>query len=92
MREGILELTASSENDTPDLRELADLARRMSPLRAHATGDYPALESNSDAAVRDALAAGHTDVVSPTPLITMLTALRLTSAATSTATRLGRIR
>jgi hypothetical protein len=74
-----LELTAWSESDTPDLRELADLARKMSPLRAHATGDYPALESNSDAAVRDALAAGHTDVVSPTPLITMLTALRLTS-------------
>jgi pyruvate, orthophosphate dikinase len=77
--EGILELTAWSETDTPDLRKLADLARKMSPLRAHATGDYPALESNSDAAVRDALAAGHTDVVSPAPLITMLTALRVTS-------------
>jgi pyruvate,orthophosphate dikinase len=80
VREGVLELTAWSDNDIPDLRELADLARRMSPLRAHTTGDYPALESDSDAAVRDALAAGHTDVVSPTPLITMLTALRLTSA------------
>ena len=79
VREGILELTAWSENDTPDLREVADLARKMSPLRAHATGDYPVLESNSDAAVRDALAAGHTDVVSPRPLITTLIALRLTS-------------
>jgi pyruvate, orthophosphate dikinase len=79
VREGILELTAWSENDTNDLREVADLARKISPLRAHATGDYPALDSDSDAEVRDALAAGHTDVVSPKPLITMLTALRLTS-------------
>ena len=77
VREGVLELTAWSESDTPDLQELAELARRVSPLRAHPRGDHPALDNHSDDAVRDALAAGHTDVVSPTPLVTMLTALRL---------------
>jgi pyruvate,orthophosphate dikinase len=77
VRAGILELTAWSESDTPDLHTLADIARSISPLRAHAAGDYPALPKHSDADVASALAAGHTDVVSPTPLITMLTALRL---------------
>lgn len=77
VREGILELTASSDSDTPDLHELADIARRISPLRAHASGDHPRLEEHTDTAVGDAIAAGHTDVVCPTPLLTMLTALRL---------------
>ena len=77
VREGNLALSAWSENDTPELRELADLARRISPLRAHATGDYPRLDDPSDSAVRAAMDAGHTDVVSATPLIAMLTALRL---------------
>ncbi|BBZ59202.1 pyruvate, phosphate dikinase [Mycolicibacterium monacense] len=77
VREGVLPLTAWSEADSPDLRRLADIARRRSPLRAHRAGDYPVLPAGSDAAVRDALAAGHADVVSTTPLITMLTALRL---------------
>jgi pyruvate,orthophosphate dikinase len=52
VREGNLNLSAWSESDTPELRELADIARRA------------------------ALAAGHADMVSQTPLITMLTALR----------------
>lgn len=78
VREGILELTAWSESDSPDLQELVELARRHSPLQAHARGDYPVLENNSDAAVADALSFGHTDVSSPTPLITMLIAHRLT--------------
>ncbi|WP_081485308.1 pyruvate, phosphate dikinase [Mycobacterium xenopi] len=77
VREGILELSAWSEDDTPELRELADITRRVAPLRAHADGDYPTLTDNSEAAVRSALTEGHTDVVSPTPVITMLTALRL---------------
>lgn len=77
VREGVLELTAWSESDSADLAELAELARRHSPLRAHAAGEYPTLASNSEAAIRDALSAGHTDVVCPTPLITMLTAIRL---------------
>ena len=77
-REGVLELTAWSENDNPDLHELADIARKISPLRAHASGDYPVLENSSERAVRAAMTAGHTDVVCPTPLITMLTALNLT--------------
>ncbi|MGB9302478.1 MAG: pyruvate, phosphate dikinase [Mycobacterium sp.] len=77
VREGNLALSAWSEDDTPELRELADLARRISPLRAHATGDYPRLDDTSEPAVVAAMTAGHTDVVSATPLITMLTALRL---------------
>jgi pyruvate,orthophosphate dikinase len=77
VREGTLTLSAWSENDTPELRELADIALRISPLRAHADGDYQELGDHSEAAVQAAMAAGHTDVVSATPLITMLTALRL---------------
>jgi pyruvate,orthophosphate dikinase len=82
VREGNLTLSAWSENDTPELRELAGIARRISPLRAHATGDHPRLDDPSDAAVRAAMDAGHTDVVSATPLIVMLTALRLADQAT----------
>ncbi|GAB7145777.1 pyruvate, phosphate dikinase [Mycobacterium riyadhense] len=80
VREGKLPLTAWSESDTPELRELADIALRISPLRAHTIGDYPKLDDESEAAVRAAMAAGHTDVVSATPLRTMLTALRLANA------------
>ncbi|OBG27939.1 pyruvate, phosphate dikinase [Mycobacterium sp. 852002-51057_SCH5723018] len=81
VREGNLTLSAWSEKDTPELCEVADIARRISPLRAHASGDHPRLEDASDAAVRAALGAGHTDVVSATPLIVMLTALRLADEA-----------
>lgn len=35
------------------------------------------LGDTTEAAIADALAAGHTDVVSPHPLITMLIALRM---------------
>jgi pyruvate, orthophosphate dikinase len=77
VRAGNLKLSAWSETDTPELRELADIARLISPLRAHANGDYPRLDGDSDGAVRAAMATGHADVVSATPLITMLTALRL---------------
>ena len=77
VREGILELKAWSEDDTPDLAELGRIARQRSPLCAHATGDHPALNDNTDAGVRAALDAGLTDVVSPHPLITMLIAARL---------------
>ena len=82
VREGNLSLSAWSENQTPELRELADIARRISPLRAHATGDHPRLDDASDAAVRTAMDTGHADVVSATPLIIMLTALRLAGKAT----------
>jgi pyruvate,orthophosphate dikinase len=81
VREGILRLSAWSESDTPELRELSEIARRISPLRAHAAGDYPRLDDTSDAAVRAALNSGQTEVVSATPLITMLTALRLAGRA-----------
>jgi len=77
VREGNLALTAWSEDDTPELRELADIARPISPLRAHTTGEHPKLDDASDAAVRAAMDAGLTDVVSATPLLIMLTALRL---------------
>jgi len=77
VHEGILELTAWSEDDTPDLAELARIARRHSPLDAHAAGDHPAIDDNTEAGVRAALDAGLTDVVSPQPLVTMLIAARL---------------
>ncbi|MCV6984053.1 pyruvate, phosphate dikinase [Mycobacterium shinjukuense] len=83
VRQGILPLSAWSENDTPELHELAAIARRVSPLRAHTKGDYPTLDEHSEAAVRAAMTAGHTDVVSATPLITMLTAQRLGGEATA---------
>jgi pyruvate, orthophosphate dikinase len=77
VRDGRLQLTAWSEDNTPELRELADLARRVSPLRSHASGDYPLLSGHSDAAVRAAMTSGHTDVVSASPLLAMLAAMRL---------------
>jgi pyruvate, orthophosphate dikinase len=83
VREGNLTPSAWSETDTRELRELADIARRISPLRAHATGDHPRMDDTSEAAVRAALDAGHTDVASETPLIIMLTALRLASQVSS---------
>jgi pyruvate, orthophosphate dikinase len=83
VREGNLTPSAWSETDTAELRELADIARRISPLRAHATGDHPRIDDTSEAAVRAALDAGHTDVASETPLIIMLTALRLASQVSS---------
>jgi pyruvate,orthophosphate dikinase len=79
VREGVLELSSWSEKDSPDLRALADLARRVSPLRAHADGEHPVLQNNSQEAIRAAITAGTTDVVSATPLITMLTAIQLES-------------
>jgi pyruvate,orthophosphate dikinase len=77
VRAGALELTAWSMDNSADLAELAKIAFVAAPLRAHAEGDYPPLDTGSDSAVRAALAAGHTDVLSATPLITMLTAVRL---------------
>jgi pyruvate,orthophosphate dikinase len=81
VREGDLSVSAWSEDDTAELRELAGIARRISPLRAHASGDHPRLDDAADAAVRAALDAGHPDVVSATPLLVMLTALRLAGQA-----------
>ncbi|WP_431523854.1 pyruvate, phosphate dikinase [Mycobacterium europaeum] len=83
VREGNLSLSAWSESDTPELRELADIARRISPLRAHTSGDHLRLEDATEATVASAMNDGHTDVVSGTPLIVMLTALRLASGTTS---------
>lgn len=77
VREGELSLSAWSESDTAELRELADIARRISPLRAHTSGDHLALDDATEAAVAAAMDSGHTDVVAATPLIVMLTALRL---------------
>jgi pyruvate,orthophosphate dikinase len=77
--DGVLDLTAWSERRTPDLIELAAIARRASPLQAHATGPHPTLAEVSEAAVREALAAGRTDVVCDAPLVAMLTAVRLSA-------------
>jgi len=79
VRSGSLALAAWSEDDTPELRELADLARRVSPLRAHARGDYPRLDRHSEVAVRTAMASGHHDVLSDRPLLAMLEAIRVSS-------------
>lgn len=81
VREGNLSPSAWSERDTPELGELAGIARRISPLRAHAAGEYPRLDDTSDAAVRAAIDTGHTDVVSAAPLMVMLNALRLAGQA-----------
>ena len=75
--EGILNLAAWSEDDSPDLVELAAIARRHSPLRAHSDGKFQRLESNTEAGVRAAVDNGFTDVVSDHPLITMLLATQL---------------
>ena len=81
VREGTLPLSAWSEDNTPELRELAEIARRVSPLRAHAGGDYPRLDRHSEAAVRTALASGQCDVVSASPLLAMLEAIRLSEVS-----------
>ena len=81
VREGILRLTAWSEEDSPDLAEFGTIARGLSPLLAHATGEYPVLDDNTEAGVRTALSAGLTDVVSAHPLVTMLIAARLRANA-----------
>ncbi|WIM90302.1 pyruvate, phosphate dikinase [Candidatus Mycobacterium wuenschmannii] len=45
VRSGSLPLSAWSEDNTPELRELADIARRVSPPRAHAGGLVAMLEA-----------------------------------------------
>jgi pyruvate,orthophosphate dikinase len=75
--DGVLELTAWSEHDSPDLIALTAIAHRLSPLRAHATGSHRVLADTSEDAVHEIVAAGVTDVVCDTPLIAMLTAVRL---------------
>jgi pyruvate,orthophosphate dikinase len=77
VREGALELVAWSEHDNPDLIALTALVRGVSPLRAHAAGTHPVLADTGEVGVRDALSAGHTDVVCDKPLLAMLTAVRL---------------
>jgi pyruvate,orthophosphate dikinase len=79
VRAGSLELSAWSEDNTPELRELTDVARRISPLRVHPRGDYPRLDRHSEIAVRAAMAGGHVDVVSDSPLLAMLEAIRVSS-------------
>ena len=81
VREGSLQLSAWSEDNTPELRELADIARRFSPLRAHARGDYPRLDRHTEADVRSAMDSGHSDVVSASPLLAMLAAIRLSGVS-----------
>ncbi|WP_369817403.1 pyruvate, phosphate dikinase [Mycobacterium sp. 852014-52450_SCH5900713] len=83
VREGNLNLSAWSESDTPELRELAEIARRLSPLRAHTSGGHLRLDDATQDAVAEAMKRGHADVVSATPLIVMLTALRLAGGTTS---------
>ncbi|MGA9490896.1 MAG: pyruvate, phosphate dikinase [Mycobacterium sp.] len=81
VRDGDLPLAAWSEDSTPELRKLADIARRVSPLRAHTRGDYPRLDRHSEAAVRTALDSGQCDVVSASPLLAMLEAIRLSEVS-----------
>jgi pyruvate,orthophosphate dikinase len=81
VREGILQLTAWSEADSPDLATLGEIAFAHSPLRAHRDGAHPVLEDNTRAGVRAAIESGHTDFVSAHPLITMLFASRAQEAS-----------
>jgi pyruvate,orthophosphate dikinase len=67
----------SAVADTPELDRFAAIVRALSPLRAHASGAHPVLADDSESSVRAALAAGYTDVVSPSPLVTMHVAARL---------------
>ncbi|OBH58715.1 pyruvate, phosphate dikinase [Mycobacterium sp. E2479] len=85
VREGILEVSAWSEVDSPELIELAELARKHSPLRAHTAGDHPRLNSSTKDEIRAAMAEGHTDVVSSTPLPIMLIALGINDSTRSDA-------
>jgi len=64
------------EDNYPELRELADIARRVSPPPTGCIprGDYPRLYRHSEAAVPPAIASGHGDVVSANPLLRMLAA------------------
>jgi pyruvate, orthophosphate dikinase len=50
-------------------------------LRAYARGDYPRLDRHTEAEVRSAMASGHSDVVSASPLLTMLAAIRLSGVS-----------
>ncbi len=75
VRAGALPLAAWSECDSAELAELAGIARAISPLRAHHDGPYVRLDDPTPAAVRAAIEAGHTDVVSNHPLVVMLTAV-----------------
>ena len=75
--DGVLGLTAWSERGSADLAELAVIARRVSPLRAYTAGPHPVLAEVSEAAVREAVASGHADMVCDAPLIAMLTAVHL---------------
>ena len=81
VREGILERTAASADNSPELRRLAEIAINNGPLRAHECGDHPPLADGSEASVREALSAGIVDVTSPTPLLTMLTAFHIRDGA-----------
>jgi len=75
VRQGALPLVAWSECDSAELAELAGIARAISPLRAHHDGPYVRLDDPTPSAVRAAIDAGHTDVVSDHPLVVMLTAV-----------------
>lgn len=77
VRAGLAEPPAAA--DTPELRRFAEIVVAVSPLLAHEAGDHPVLDDVSESSVRAALAAGYTNVVSPSPLITMHLAARLTA-------------
>jgi len=77
VREGSLELSAWTEQGSPDLHALSEIALPLSPLKAYSDGDFPRLADNSKHEVRKAIDAGHGQVLSPAPLVTMLTAIQL---------------
>ncbi|BBY27310.1 pyruvate, phosphate dikinase [Mycolicibacterium sediminis] len=80
VREGALELTEWTADDTPELHRLDGVARTLSPLRVHPAGAYPVVAAD-DAAVGSAIDAGWVDVVSPEPLVATLVAARRGSTA-----------
>ena len=80
VRDGILPMSAWSEDDHPDLRQLRALVMAHTVFRAHQRGDFPALHDIDSTTVAEALASGHTEVVCSRPLVAMLTAAQLNLA------------
>ena len=80
MREGNLSLSAWSETIRRNCASWPTSRGGSARCAPTPRATHERLDDSSEAAVRAALDGGHADVVSATPLIVMLTALRLATA------------